>query len=520
MKANRTLLNMSLAALTGVTLLIQTAPSVAGRLTELLTIKEGTHSVNAVAFSPNGDRIASGGWSNQLKLWNARSAAQTLTASLRGSGYIILALAFSPDGGRIVTGSRGDETQNRTVKVWGTRSGSEALRLQYPPDDFCGSVAYSPDGRWILAGCGSWDDEGKLSNTLRLWDAETGAMTFSVQGYGAPVAFSPDSRRFVSGDFVDAGLRLWNSRRADKGPVLRGPPAVTAAFSPDSSQIVSGNSNGTINLWHARSGTQQLTLQGHTDQVNAVAYSSDGDWIVSGSQDGSIRLWNADTGSPVQTIRRQKSVLSIAFSLQGSRIVSGHGGGLIKLWSLPTQQNDYLTLTGERVNAALAAGAQKKDILLAEASLSALGWMVLYGNDRTSAALARRLNEIVFDAYNGTGKIHLHMEQEHYFEMLNLDRFQGGPVRVSSEYVDITRQRVNEALAPGAEYEEFKLAEGSLCALGWLALHGNDSNSLALAEKLMNAAASAWPGSDELYMVQTSTAYFEMINLDRFKMAK
>ena len=178
---------------------------------------------------------------------------------------------------------------------------------------------------------------------------------------------------------------------------------------------------------------------------------------------------------------------------------------------------EYIRITGERVNAALAEEAQKEDILLAEASLTGLGWMALFGNGKDSAELAITLNEAVFNAYNGTEKIHIHMEQAHYSEMLNLNRFPiDTPVILSKEYYRLTRERVNAAMARGAGHEAFKLAEGSLCALGWLVLYGNDSTSLALADRLMRVAADAWPGADEVYMVQTSTTYAEMINLDRF----
>lgn len=184
-----------------------------------------------------------------------------------------------------------------------------------------------------------------------------------------------------------------------------------------------------------------------------------------------------------------------------------------------SQADEYTTLTGERVAAALAKGGGKKDIQLAEGSLTALGWFVLYGNDKTSADLADKLAGAVTDVYNGTEKMDLYMKHTStaYGEMLNLNRFKGKPVNPSAEYAKLTKERVERALAKGAGEKEFKLAEGSLCALGWFTLHGNDEQSLALAKKLMNAAAAAWPGANEVYHQQSISAYAEMINLGRFK---
>lgn len=184
--------------------------------------------------------------------------------------------------------------------------------------------------------------------------------------------------------------------------------------------------------------------------------------------------------------------------------------------------HEYYAITLERVEKALAEGAEKKDIKLAGASLTGLGWLQLYGNGSASAALAKRLNEIVFKAYNGTDKIdtiYMSHTSEAYFEMSNLNRFQASnpPFTCSPEYAKITRERINKALAEGAGPDDFRLAEGSLCALGWMDMFGNDSKSLEKAKSLMHAASKAWPGAKEVYMLQTHEAYAEMINLGRFK---
>ncbi|MFT4729818.1 MAG: hypothetical protein ACI9UN_004339 [Granulosicoccus sp.] len=68
----------------------------------------------------------------------------------------------------------------------------------------------------------------------------------------------------------------------------------------------------------------------------------------------------------------------------------------------------------------------------------------------------------------------------------------------------------------GAGYNEFVLAEGSLVALGWLALYGNDNRSLRKATSLMETAARLWLRANDVYVLQSNTAYSEMINLDGF----
>jgi hypothetical protein len=129
-----------------------------------------------------------------------------------------------------------------------------------------------------------------------------------------------------------------------------------------------------------------------------------------------------------------------------------------------------------------------------------------------------QLDKITFNKYNGTDMIHIRQLNQSYFEMLNLNRFENRkPKMVSSEYAAIVQERVDAVYKDDAGYAEFKLAEGSLCALGWMTAYGSDAVAMEKADKLMNLAYETWSDSDGYYMMQSSEAYGEMINLGRFK---
>lgn len=187
----------------------------------------------------------------------------------------------------------------------------------------------------------------------------------------------------------------------------------------------------------------------------------------------------------------------------------------------PTVEHEYTILTKDRVADALQTDAGedvvKEGILLAEGSLAALGWFVLYGNDDASYQLADKLAVIVSNKYNGTDLMDLYMMNQGYSEMINLKRFNNQkPAMVSTEYAEIVQERINQAFVSGAGYDEFRLAEGSLVALGWVTAYGNDQTAMDLGDELMNTASRFFPESDGYYMKQSSEAYAEIINLGRF----
>ncbi len=140
------------------------------------------------------------------------------------------------------------------------------------------ACAFSPDGETIVS--------GSHDNTLRLWDARSGACRATLGGHAAWIAactFSPDGDALVSGS-VDKTLKLWDAvtGKCEKTVKEHGTAVRACAFSPDGSRLVSGGDDNTLKLWDAETGRCEATLEGHGDKVFACDFSPDGRRIVSG----------------------------------------------------------------------------------------------------------------------------------------------------------------------------------------------------------------------------------------------
>ena len=265
---------------------------------ELDLLTEHTTLVRSVAFSPDGNTIASGSSDDTIRLWNAHTGNHIRTLS--GHTGSVYSVAFSPDGNTIASGSSDD-----TIRLWNAHTGNH-IRTLSEHTSLVRSVAFSPDGNTIASG--SSDD------TIRLWNAHTGNHIRTLSGHTGTVesvAFSPDGNTIASGSW-DATIRLWNAHTGNHIRTLSEHTSLvrSVAFSPDGNKIASGSWDATIRLWDANAGTHLRTLTGHTHRVYSVAFSPDGNTLTSGSWDATVLLWylNPTPTSPITVTLSPSSV--------------------------------------------------------------------------------------------------------------------------------------------------------------------------------------------------------------------
>jgi serine/threonine protein kinase/Tol biopolymer transport system component len=306
--------------------------------TQLLTYRGHSTSVYAVAWSPDGTRIASGSGAGDPKkdtdhtvqVWEA--ATGTLLQTYRGHTQAIIGLDWSPDSKLIASAS-----YDGTVQVWEATTGTSPLVTYRGHSHHVWDVAWSRDGS-ALASCGA-------DGTVQVWEASTGRPIYIYRQHKAGVAsvdWSPLGSHLLSGSY-DTTVQIWEAFTGTPVLVYTGHKdwVKSAVWSPDGKRVASGGGNNTLALdkdhsvqvWDAASGTTLLTYTSHPSPVFAIIWSPNGARIASCGADNIVRVWDATTAADLFAYSHHTNLVeTLSWSPDGTRVVSGSDDKTAQVW--------------------------------------------------------------------------------------------------------------------------------------------------------------------------------------------
>jgi WD40 repeat protein len=281
-----------------------------------------------VTFTPDGRTLIGGGDDHTVRLWDTSSKRELRV--LRGHSSLVVTGAVSQDGKVLATGDHGG-----TIRLWELPQDRTQRPKNIVLTGHKGPVrglAISPDGQTLASG----GDDG----TARLWDVATGRQIRIVtkESGAIYVAFQPDGRVVVTAGGHDRTVKFWDPVTGNLlGSHMEREKVRCLAYSSDGSMLALGFATrlreGTVKLVRAESYKEVAHLDGHTDEVRALAMSPDGTRLASSGVDQLISLWDINTGQRLLTIKWQKGTITgLAFSPDGQTLASASHDGSVRLW--------------------------------------------------------------------------------------------------------------------------------------------------------------------------------------------
>jgi len=270
--------------------------------------------VMAVDFSPTDDwMVAKLGGSERFPEPKYESRSVILLNAMTGSkvrvweaeeyyqGSGITKLEFSPDGTELILGRYSDVIEIQNVFTGDSRKLVEYSSAGIPKENSVGGVAWTPDGKYIAF------DTTCVDYSVVLVDAKNGKLLISMDqipekaiGVGVHTLVFNSDGTLLAGD-LQFKVAIWNSTSGREvesftlpNGTIRGPFALTVAFSPDDTWLASGWDNGAIVIWNVETGEMVKTLQESGEAVNTVLFYGN-DRIITQSA-SEIKVWDLATG--------------------------------------------------------------------------------------------------------------------------------------------------------------------------------------------------------------------------------
>lgn len=343
-----------------------------------MAVKSKVSFVTAIAYSPDGKFLISGGANSVARVWDVENAKESMKFNIpigKSSTEFLSDVQYSPDGKTIAIAARTGVLSGDLTKLLEASTGRETITIN---GAFGGLLSFSPDGKYLLGVEQTIKLFGSSSPyTSKLADVQTGKTIKEFEGFsrgsiapdGTRVALAGDSYRtqYTHPDIVVMDLKnnqeVW---RRQVGSVS------AVAFSPDGKVIVVGchsvidpfsDSDIYIQLLDSSTGNQikeigrysiagsLLSMEAANSVIRDFSFSPDGQFFVSADQKGEYRLWEVATGKMVRQLKRPDE--KIVFGQSSAHSAFSPNGKVLAIASAASTRL-YDVASGDEVAAMIA----------------------------------------------------------------------------------------------------------------------------------------------------------------------
>ena len=331
------------------------------------------NNVNAVAFSPDGKYLATASTDGTARVWDATSGKEVARMPHEDG---VNDVAFSPDGKYLATTSA-----DNTARVWQTASGKEVARM--PHQNKVSAIVFSPDGEYLATA--SADD------TARTWDTTGGKAVVRKKLKRSVKALTPGGKYFAT--TRDDTAQVWkitsDMKLKKEGFPLEHNDVNSVAFSPklDGKYVATVGANNYAKLWKIANSKLLELLPLHKEQernISALAISPDGKYLVAVDLGKTARAWNTISSQPVSLLKENNRepkdfVETVTFSPDGKYLATASLDNTIQVWRIISGKKVKLNPQPKNVANAVAFSPDGKYLATVSDDNTARIWEITSG---------------------------------------------------------------------------------------------------------------------------------------------